>query len=124
MGSGALMGALSSCSTLPVYETTILNKQVLVPASLFAKGNLQIVQPKSYYYNIALNKEADGTYTALLLKCTHADNQLNVTGNGYRCSLHGSAFNSEGQVTNGPAERPLKKLKTELTNEHIIIYLL
>ena len=75
------------------------------------------------YYNIGLKKENDGTYTALLLRCTHADNQLIPAGNGFKCTLHGSTFNSEGQVTQGPAERPLKRYQTEITNDSITIHL-
>ncbi|NCD71173.1 QcrA and Rieske domain-containing protein [Mucilaginibacter agri] len=121
--AGAVISNLSSCATLPVYQTAINNQQVTVPTSLFDKGNLQIVQPKGLFYNIALNKEADGSYTALLLRCTHADNQLITTGNGYKCNLHGSAFDKEGHVTVGPAEKPLRKYPTEINNGQIIIHL-
>ncbi|OKS87578.1 hypothetical protein RG47T_3039 [Mucilaginibacter polytrichastri] len=121
--AGVAIGSLASCSTLPVYQTAISNQTVTVPASLFEKSNLQIIQPKNLYYNIALKKENDGSYTALLLRCTHADNQLITTGNGYKCTLHGSAFNQEGQVTIGPAEKPLHKYPTEINNGQIIIHL-
>lgn len=122
-GAGIIAGNLSSCATLPVYQTAVINQQVVVPESLFAQAALQIVQPKSFYYNIALKKEADGTYEALLLRCTHADNQLQTTANGFKCNLHGSMFNQEGQVVTGPAERPLHRYVTEVNNQHIIIHL-
>jgi Rieske Fe-S protein len=122
MGAGMIaLSALSSCATLPAYKTAIAGNKVSVPVSLFAQSNFQLIQPKNSYYNIGLKKESDGTYTALLLKCTHADNQLTATGKGYKCSLHGSAFDSEGQVTNGPAERPLKKYTTQIIQDQIII---
>jgi len=80
-----------------------------------------VIQPKGMYYNIGLKKEKDGTYTALLLRCTHADNQLTPTGNGFKCTLHGSAFDNEGRVTNGPAERALKRYPTQVESNQIII---
>lgn len=124
MGAGMIgLSALSSCATIPAYETAIAGNKVSVPVSLFAQSSFQLVKPKNSYYNIGLKKESDGTYTALLLKCTHADNQLTATGNGYKCNLHGSAFDSEGQVTNGPAERPLKKYTTQIINDQVIIRL-
>jgi Rieske Fe-S protein len=46
------------------------------------------------------------------------------TGNGYKCDLHGSAFNGAGKVITGPAERPLKKYKTEILSDQIIIHLI
>jgi nitrite reductase/ring-hydroxylating ferredoxin subunit len=122
-GAGIAIGSLASCATVPVYQTAISNQQVIVPVSLFEKGNIQIIQPKNLYYNIALKKENDGSYTALLLRCTHADNQLITTGNGYKCNLHGSSFDQEGQVTVGPAEKPLRKYPTEINNGQIIIHL-
>ena len=123
VGAGMAVGALSSCATLPVYKTAVSNKKVSVPVSLFVQSDFQIIQPKDFYYNIGLRKEIDGTYTALLLRCTHADNQLVATGNGFKCNLHGSAFDKEGQVTQGPAEYSLKKYQTELISDQIIIHL-
>jgi len=124
IGSGMLVGSLASCaSALPVFKTEIANNQVVVPVSLFTDANFQIIQPKNLFYNIGLKKESDGTYTALLLRCTHADNQLTPAGNGFKCNLHGSAFDSEGRVTNGPAERRLKQYRTEVVAGQVIIHL-
>jgi len=123
MGAGLLVGSLSSCATIPVYKTTVDANKVTVPVSLFAQTDFQVIQPKDLFYNIALRKESNGTYTALLLRCTHADNQLMSTGNGFKCNLHGSSFDKEGHVTQGPAERPLKKYQTEIISDKIIIHL-
>src|SRR5271154_1661208 len=86
VSSGMLVGSLASCaSALPVYKTDMANNKVSVPVSLFTNSDFQVIQPKNMYYNIGLKKEKDGTYTALLLRCTHADNQLTPTGNGFKC---------------------------------------
>jgi nitrite reductase/ring-hydroxylating ferredoxin subunit len=123
-GAGMLIGSLASCgAALPVYKTTVASNKVTVPVTLFANADFQLIQPKNLYYNIGLKKEKDGTYTALLLRCTHADNQLIPAGNGFKCTLHGSAFDNAGHVTNGPAERPLKKYPTEIESGQIIIHL-
>ncbi len=123
VGAGMLIGSLSSCATLPIYKTATADTKVSVPISLFAQSDFQIIQLKDFFYNIGLRKEKDGTYTALLLRCTHADNQLTPMGNGFKCNLHGSAFDKEGQVTQGPAEHSLKKYQTEVIADQIIIHL-
>jgi Rieske Fe-S protein len=124
IGSGMLVGSLASCaSALPVFKTEVADHRVTVPVSLFANTNFQLIQPKNLFYNIGLKKEDDGTYTALLLRCTHADNQLMPAGNSYTCSLHGSKFDGEGRVLNGPAERPLKRYPTQVVSDKIIISL-
>jgi Rieske Fe-S protein len=121
VSAGMAISALSSCATLPVYKTTVTNNKISVPVDLFANSNFQLIQPEKLYYNIGLRKESDGTYTALLLRCTHADNQLTPTGNGYTCNLHGSKFDAEGHVTTGPAEHNLKKYPTQVISNQIII---
>ena len=123
IGAGMMVGSLSSCATIPVYKTTIANNKVSVPSTLFAQSDFQIIQPKDLYYNIGLRKEKDGSYTALLLRCTHADNQLTSTGNGFKCNLHGSEFNKNGQVTQKPAKHSLKKYPTEMISNQIIIHI-
>ncbi len=123
VGAGMVIGGLEGCATLPVYKTAVANNTVTVPTAIFATAAFQLIQPKNQYYNIGLKKESDGTYTALLLKCTHADNQLIPTGNSFKCDLHGSTFSNEGKVITGPAERPLKKYATEIKSDQIIIHL-
>ncbi|MDB5154973.1 MAG: Rieske (2Fe-2S) protein [Mucilaginibacter sp.] len=123
VGAGMVIGSLSSCATLPIYKTATADNKVSVPISLFAQSDFQIIQLKDFFYNIGLRKEKDGAYTALLLRCTHADNQLTPMGNGFKCNLHGSAFDKEGQVTQGPAEHSLKKYQTEVIADQIIIHL-
>lgn len=124
VGSGMVLGSLASCgAALPVYKTDIADNKIAVPETMFANSDFQLIQPKGMYYNIGLKKEQDGTYTALLLRCTHADNQLMPQGNGFRCSLHGSTFDKEGKVTNGPAQRPLRKYRTEVASNQIIIHI-
>lgn len=124
VSSGMLVGSLASCaSALPVYKASLSDNKIAVPISLFLTSDFQLIQAKSLYYNIGLKKEKDGNYTALLLRCTHADNQLTPAGNGFKCTLHGSTFDNEGHVTNGPAERPLKRYITEVLSDQIIIHL-
>ena len=123
LGSGMLLSELTSCVSMPVYKTVAVESKIVVPLSVFADKNLQMIRAKELDYDIALRKEADGNCTALLMQCTHADNGLMVTGSNFTCNLHGSQFDSKGVVTKGPAERPLKKFVTEVKSDNIIIHL-
>ena len=100
-----------------VYKTTITNGDLNVPLNLFDKNALQIVRPKGWYYDVAVQKNSDNSYTALLLQCTHQENQLTPTGTGYHCSLHGSDFDKQGNVRKGPAEQPLHHFETLVSND-------
>ena len=126
-GAGFLLSDLTACSPASkVMKLPIVENTVRVPVSSFATGSIQIVRPAGWFYDIAVRKSAnDGTdiYEALLLECTHQQNQLMVNGNSYRCTLHGSVFNLEGQVTKGPAEKSLKKFKTIVDQSELVIEL-
>ena len=121
--SGVLFAQLPACSpaAFSVVKADITDNKIQLPLELFAKSPFQVVRPNGWYYDIAVTKKSDDTYQALLLQCTHQDNQLTTTGNGYQCSLHGSVFDKEGQVKKGPASKPLDSYSVTIVNEHILI---
>jgi Rieske Fe-S protein len=54
----------------------------------------------------------DGPY-ALSLVCTHLGCTVTVSSREMACPCHGSRFDRQGRVLNGPADRPLKRLPVE-----------
>ena len=107
-----------------VFKPDITDNNIQVPLNIFDKTSLQIISPKKYPYEVAIEKKQDGTYKALLLKCTHYANQLTPTGNGFTCNAHGSRFDKEGKVLKGPAAEPLPQLQTAITEQYLSIHLL
>jgi Rieske Fe-S protein len=123
LGGAMATAGLSSCSSLPIHETTMEGNRLSLSQSLFTDAAPHIVRAKGLAYDISVRRQTDGSYTALLLRCTHADNQLNTNANGFACALHGSAYDNEGRVTRGPAQRALQRLRTELTASEVVIHL-
>ncbi len=123
VAAGWMLPALSGCGpgAYQVFNTEVKEDRINVPLDSFAKGPLLLVRPKGWYYSIAVRKKEDNSYTALLLKCTHQDNQLTAAADGFSCSLHGSAFNKDGRVVKGPAERALHTYPVTLDNNQLII---
>ncbi len=121
--AGFLATQLAACSpaSFTIYKANVINKQIVIPLSLFTRSSLQIVRPKNMFYDIAVQKMGDNSYSALLLLCTHQQTQLTVTGNGYNCPLHGSNFDKTGNVLKGPAEQPLQQFDTSVYNDNLII---
>lgn len=56
-------------------------------------------------------------FSALSLVCTHLGCGLESNSDGFDCPCHGSRFDANGTVTNGPAEKPLRSLRIEVTDE-------
>jgi len=125
MTAGFFLSAMPGCTPkYSVFKTEVVDKKLTLPLSAFKQSSLQLVRPKGWYYDIAVEKNNDNTYTALLLQCTHQENQLTPDGNGFHCNLHGSQFDSEGNVRKGPAERPLQRYRTYMDMNSLIIEIL
>jgi Rieske Fe-S protein len=126
--AGAALTDLIACSPAAgntLHKPEVINNTIEVPANIFNSKILQVVvSPKNYPYEIAVQKTPDGNYTALLLQCTHYENQLMPAGKGFACNVHGSRFNGEGRVLKGPATAPLKQLTITKTGNNLIIQLL
>ncbi|PZF70799.1 Rieske (2Fe-2S) protein [Taibaiella soli] len=104
------------------YKTKVNDQnQLEIPLSLFDETTLQIVRVKGWDYDLAVHKKEDGTFAAMLMKCTHMDNQLSITGSGFTCSMHGSQYDKDGKVVKGPAETPLLQYKAIINQNTIII---
>jgi Rieske Fe-S protein len=125
ISSGFVMSALmESCKTpLSVLKTTAQNNVIKIPVTDFAHSNYKLVRVSNYDYDLAVQKHSDGSYLALVMVCTHAGNPLTRTGNGYYCTLHGSKFDTDGHVLNGPAEKDLTHLHTQTDNNFLYIHL-
>ena len=124
LGGSVLLSMLNSCSPLPVLKTSSKESTLSVPESSFAGDqNLLIIKNSNYEFDILLVKKKDSTYNALYMQCTHESQPLSATKSGLFCASHGSAFNLDGEVTVQPATRALKKFKTQIENNQIIIHL-
>lgn len=56
-------------------------------------------------------------FSALSLVCTHLGCTLQEDGDGFVCPCHASRFDSNGNVTHRPAEKPLRPLRVEVMDE-------
>ncbi len=121
VGAGVVVQSLSACKPTQIYKTTAVASQIKVPLSLFAETDIQLLNVENIDFEIILRKISDGNFSALKLICTHAENPLSVSGKNFLCSLHGSLFDENGEVIKGPAENPLKKFNTQVSQEEIVI---
>ena len=55
-------------------------------------------------------------FSALSLVCTHLGCTVEQKSDGFTCPCHGSRYTKDGKVTRGPAEKPLRILRVEVTD--------
>lgn len=100
----ACPGLLGSCSSKPVDAGNVAD---------LASGDLVAIVGEG----VAIGLDADGLY-AISTICTHANCDIAEDGtvdrSGLACACHGSTFDPNGAVTNGPAEDPLEHFAVEL----------
>ena len=69
-----------------------------------------LVKVSSFF---AAKRLGPSTFDAFSMACTHEGTLLNIVdGQRFDCPAHGSRFDANGAVVNGPAERPLMRLVT------------
>ena len=60
-------------------------------------------------------------FSALSLVCTHLGCTVEQKDNGFACPCHGSRYEANGNVLRGPAQKPLRSLRVEITADHHLI---
>lgn len=117
-GCLGMMGAaffLEGCSGPRYLRAEVSGQFLLVPLSAFESGDKEENRYRKYIvaYNnrlqapIAVFRISGTEYEAVLMKCTHQGTDLQLFGDRFQCPAHGSEFSQNGDVRNGPAERPL-----------------
>lgn len=72
-------------------------------------------------------REATGndasSFKAFSLICTHQGCTVNYddSGNVFNCPCHGSKYDGNGSVLNGPATKALTKLKVTVTGSELVV---
>jgi len=80
-----------------------------------------LIKPENSLFPIALYKLPNDQFKALYLECSHQGCELNAYETTMVCPCHGAEFNTKGEVTQGPAEVPLKTFITSTDAENVYI---
>ncbi len=90
-------------------------------AQLLTKGGLLMVRAQDLPIQIAVRNIGEQGVTAFSTVCTHAGCEVRPMPDGFECPCHGSAFELDGEVAEGPASDPLQRFEViENENEFLI----
>ena len=125
--SAALTPLLAGCASLAVRPVTPVDGRIelqlrLYPELTTAGGavKLQPVGSEDPVYVLVLD---DGSVVALSPECTHLGCTVDIQGARLVCPCHGSTYERDGRVVQGPAERNLSRYEVERTADALIIQL-
>jgi cytochrome b6-f complex iron-sulfur subunit len=126
MGAGTLIAcagcSLVSCGSNDDPTPTIVD--FTLDLTLPANSALQNVGGSLSKDGVIIAKLSSTEFTAVSRACTHEGTNVNYrsTQQDFLCPNHGSAFDKNGSVKNGPAARALTKYNTELTNNNLRVF--
>ena len=72
-------------------------------------------------FPVVVYRFSETDYKAMLLRCTHQGNELNVNGDLISCPAHNSEFTNKGEVLTGPADRSLETFPVIIEEKNIYI---
>jgi cytochrome b6-f complex iron-sulfur subunit len=124
--TGTLATLLTGCTTVRYVsgtENTSANA-VTVPLVEFADGAFVVVRKGGKLSApVYLCKHADGTFSALVMKCTHKGCEVRPAGDLLICPCHGSEFTNKGVVLSPPALENLLSFRTSVDAVSVTIHL-
>ncbi|TAL63253.1 MAG: Rieske (2Fe-2S) protein [Bacteroidetes bacterium] len=124
VGAGIASASLSSCSTIPIIQSTVDIDRIAFDPANFEEGITSIrLRTKKFEYDILVVKSTNGTYAAIYMQCTHNKFDLSSNKTQIFCTSHGAEFDFEGNVTKGPAVQPLKTFPVISKDEKLFVHL-
>jgi Rieske Fe-S protein len=131
LGSTALGILLQGCAGSKMITAEIIGENMIVPISNFEilKDDTKsfrkylVVQNPKLQYPIYLYRFSDIEYLALYMRCSHQGAELTAYGDKLVCSAHGSEFDTKGNATSAPADKPLKTFPVTMDNQNLKISL-
>jgi nitrite reductase/ring-hydroxylating ferredoxin subunit len=94
-----------------------------IPPGLRERTIVRVGSPDRFPFNIFTSVpdknifiyRTRGGFKALSAPCSHLGCVVAIHGSGFRCPCHGSTFDSNGAVLDGPAPRPLSWLRVGMS---------
>ncbi len=130
-GGSVLTSILSACSATHYVNGVFSANGISVSKSEFEyvkkdktyTRQFILVHHDKLEYPIYLFRVSDNEYSALWTKCTHQGSELQASGDHLYCPSHGSEFDKNGNVTQGPAEKNLRSFPVTINEEALLIHL-
>ena len=113
----ALASIAAGCSSVPRYLLRDEDSRRIPISAFDEQGKLLIIRPRRK--PVLIIREGTG-FHALLMTCTHRGCVLRARPSDLVCPCHGSRFDLQGQVLEGPAQRPLTPIPLSVSPEGVI----
>ncbi len=118
-----MSGLAVGCSGLGYVPSTRVGNRLIIRQADVGDGAHTLVEDPQLARAVYLHRFDDGTFSAVLTRCTHQGCQVEPAGDRLACPCHGSEYRVTGEVLRGPAERSLQRYRVTTDPEYIYIHL-
>ena len=115
---------LTECPVLPADRTDWVSIALADHPSLAAPGGAAAVQVPEALLDVVVVHQPEGCFVALWRDCTHGSCQVEYAPEqrALHCPCHGSLFEEDGAVREGPATEPLRAFPVAREGDMLWIY--
>jgi len=124
------LGILAGCASggLPLVigregDEEIRLRLSETPALNLPNGAISLATAEQGELNIVVLKIAENEFIALSSICTHLGCRVRKARDGFDCPCHGSRYDLNGRVINGPAAKPLRSFPVRREGDDLVIEL-
>ncbi len=118
----AIGGLMAGCTSYRYVTYQHEGDRLLVAKADLAESPFVLLRnPQEGERPIYLHHHENGTFSAVLTRCTHRGCQVKPAGSRLACPCHGSEFSLTGDLLAGPADRPLLRYDVTTDADHITI---
>lgn len=119
---GALLAGCAALTArvVPVQEGRLHLALTHYPELETAGGSLKLA-PAGYDTPVYVLTLGRGEFAALSPICTHLGCTVDIQGSRIVCPCHGSTYDREGRVLQGPAEKALTRFPTTIDDGVLVI---
>ena len=121
--AGAATLPLAGCAGAAYLVPQESGGRLLVPTSALAEAGGVFVAVPGGDRPVYLHRTRGGVFVALLARCTHRGCQPEPVADRLVCPCHGSEYDLDGNVLQGPAERPLTRYDASVEGDHAVIWI-
>lgn len=120
---GAALPALASCGGMRYATATRTGGALRVEEAELGSDDAVLVASPLDARPIFLWRAGDGRYVAVSTRCAHRGCQVQRQGPRLACPCHGSEYELDGALLEGPADRPLRRFPTRVRDGAVLIVL-
>ena len=117
--------AATGCASLMVRPVSAIDGRISLRLAdhpeLAVRDGMVAIRPDGMTDPLYVLRIGDDRYAVLSPICTHRGCTVEVAGGRLECPCHGSAYDREGRVLNGPAERALTRYAATVQGDRLLI---